>query len=246
MIYKTYTYLFATPLFIVVSAICGSITALAGLMGDRRYVAHYVPVFWCWFTCHIYLLPITVVGREYLDPKQTYVFMPNHQGYFDIFLIYAYLGMKFKWMMKDYLRNIPFIGYACHCSGHVYVGDSVSSISRAIQQSRVLLENGMSMCIFPEGTRTHTGEMGEFKRGAFMLASQLERPIVPITINGSYDVFNREDTMVNRHSLELIIHKPIPCESFKGKNTKVLMNEVFDIIHDDLKQSSRNTLGKES
>ena len=79
-----------------------------------------------------------------------------------------------------------------------------------------------------------------------MLATQLERPIVPITINGSYDVFNREDTMVNRHSLELIIHKPIPCESFKGKNTKILMKEVFDIIHDDLKLSPRNTLGKES
>jgi len=234
-LYKVYSYLIATPVFIVVSAISGSLTAIFGLLGDRRYLSHYIPVMWCWITCRIYLLPIKIVGRENLDPRQTYVFMPNHQGYFDIFLVYAFLGVKFKWMMKDYLRNIPFIGYACHCSGHVYVGDSVSSISRAIQQSKALLENGMSMCIFPEGTRSHTGDMGEFKRGAFMLATQLERPIVPITINGSYNVFNRDATSVNYHALELIIHKPIPCEEFKGKNTKTLMKDVFDIIHNDLK-----------
>ncbi|MCR5312969.1 MAG: 1-acyl-sn-glycerol-3-phosphate acyltransferase [Bacteroidaceae bacterium] len=240
MVYKTYTYLIATPIFIVVSAICGSITALAGLLGDRRYVAHYVPQFWSWFTCSIYLLPVSVVGREYLDPKQTYVFMPNHQGYFDIFLVYAYLGHKFKWMMKDYLRNIPFIGYACYKSGHVYIGESISSIANAVAASRNLLENGMSMCIFPEGTRTHDGKIAEFKRGAFMLASQLERPIVPITINGSYEVFSRDATMVNHHPLELIIHKPIPYEDFKGKKSKELIKEVYDIINGSLKLDNQN------
>lgn len=235
MFYKIYTFLIATPLFIVVSALCGSITALAGLCGDRRYVAHYAPVFWCWFACTIYLLPIKIKGRENIEPKQTYVFMANHQGYFDVFLIYAYLGHKFKWMMKDYLRNIPFIGYASVVSGHVHVGDTVASISNAVKQSRELLANGMSMCIFPEGTRSHDGKIAEFKRGAFVLANQLERPIVPITINGSFKVFGRHATMVNFHSLELIIHKPISYEDIKGKNTKVVMKEVYDIINADLK-----------
>lgn len=235
MIYKTYTYLIATPLFLIMSVMCGSITALAGILGDRKYVAHYVPQFWSWFTCFIYLIPITVTGRENLDPKQTYVFMPNHQGYFDIFLVYAYLGHKFKWMMKDYLRNIPFIGYACYKSGHVYIGESVSSIAKAVEESRANLEHNMSMCIFPEGTRTRDGKVGEFKRGAFLLATQLERPIVPITINGSYNVFNRNATMVSHHSMELIIHKPIPYEDFRGKSSKVLIKEVREIICGSLK-----------
>jgi len=240
-IYKIYTYLVAGPLFVGASVMAGTLTALSGMMGDRRYVAHYVPKIWSWFTCKVFLLPVKVTGKEYLDKKQTYVFMPNHQGYFDIFLVYAYLGHKFKWMMKDYLRNIPFIGYACYRSGHVYIGDKISSIAKAVEESRQNLENGMSMCIFPEGTRTPDGQIGELKRGAFMLANQLERPIVPITINGSYEAFNREATTVSHHALELIIHKPIPYEEVKGKNTKQVMKEVYDIINKDLKLDVSNS-----
>lgn len=234
MLYNIYTYLIATPLFIINCVVNASLLALFGIMGDRKYFTYWIPRFWAWFTCFVYLLPVTVKGREHLDPKQTYIFIPNHQGYFDIFLTYAYLGHNFKWMMKDYLRNIPFIGYGCAKSGHVYVGDSRESITRAIFESKENLEQGISMAIFPEGTRTYDGKMGEFKRGAFMLASQLERPIVPITINGSYEVFNRNATMISYHPLELIIHKPISVEEQKSRGTKQIMKDVYEVIHEDL------------
>lgn len=232
--YNVYTYLIATPLFLINSVVNGSLLALVGLMGDRKYFSYWIPRFWAWFTCFVYLLPVKVTGREYLDKKQTYVFLPNHQGYFDIFLVYAYLGHNFKWMMKDYLRNIPFIGYACAKSGHVYVGDSRESITRAIFESKDNLKSGLSMAIFPEGTRSHDGKLGEFKRGAFMLASQLERPIVPITINGSFEVFNRNATMISYHPLELIIHKPISVDEQKDMGTRKIMKNVYDIIHSSL------------
>lgn len=232
--YNVYTYLIATPLFFFLSVTCGSLTALFGLMGDRKYFTYWIPRIWAWLTCKVYLLPVTVKGRQYLDKNQTYVFLPNHQGYFDIFLVYAYLGQNFKWMMKDYLRNIPFIGYACFKSGHVYVGESRSSIMRAIRESKVNLEKGMSMAIFPEGTRTHDGKLGEFHGGAFFLAAMLKRPIVPITINGSFEVFNREATMVHHHSMELILHEPISVEEQKEKGQEQLMKDVFDIINADL------------
>lgn len=236
MLYNIYTYLIATPLFIINSIVNGSLLALFGIMGDRKYFTYWIPRFWAWFTCFVYLIPVTVKGREHLDKNQTYIFIPNHQGYFDIFLTYAYLGHNFKWMMKDYLRNIPFIGYGCAKSGHVYVGESRESITRAILESKENLEQGISMAIFPEGTRTYDGKMGEFKRGAFMLASQLERPIVPITINGSYEVFNRNATMISYHPLELIIHAPISVEEQKSMGTKKVMNEVYEIIHADLEE----------
>lgn len=239
MIYNIYTYLIATPLFIINSIVNGSLLALVGLMGDRKYFSYWIPRFWAWFTCFVYLLPVKVVGREHLDSKQTYVFLPNHQGYFDIFLVYAYLGHNFKWMMKDYLRNIPFIGYACARSGHVYVGDSRESITRAILESKENLSKGISMAIFPEGTRTHDGKMGEFKRGAFMLAGQLERPVVPITINGSFHVFNRNATIVSHHALELIIHAPLSVDYQKQIGTKAVMKEVFDTINADLEEEFR-------
>lgn len=235
MIYNVYTYLIATPLFLINSIVNGSLLALFGMMGDRKYFTYWIPRFWAWFTCFIYLIPVTVKGKEYLDKNQTYLFLPNHQGYFDIFLVYAYLGHNFKWMMKDYLRNIPFIGYGCAKSGHVYVGESRQSITHAILESKKNLEKGISMAIFPEGTRTYDGKLGEFKRGAFVLASQLERPIVPITINGSFEVFNRDATMVSYHPLELIIHEPISVETQKERGTKQIMQDVYDVIYEDLK-----------
>lgn len=234
MLYNIYTYLIATPLFIINCIVNGSLLALFGIMGDRKYFTYWIPRLWAWFTCFVYLLPVTVKGKELLSKDQTYLFIPNHQGYFDIFLTYAYLGHNFKWMMKDYLRNIPFIGYGCAKSGHVYVGESRESITRAILESKENLEQGISMAIFPEGTRSYNGKMGEFKRGAFMLASQLERPIVPITINGSYEVFNRNATMISYHPLELIIHEPISVEEQKNKGTKQIMKDVYEIIHEDL------------
>lgn len=239
MVYNVYTYLIATPLFVLNSVVNGSLLAFVGILGDRKYFSYWIPRFWAWFTCFIYLLPVTVKGRENLVKGQTYLFLPNHQGYFDIFLVYAYLGHNFKWMMKDYLRNIPFIGYACARSGHVYVGDSRESITHAILESKKNLENGISMTIFPEGTRCRDGKLGEFKRGAFMLASQLERPIVPITINGSFRVFNREATMISYHPLELIIHKPISVEEQKQKGTKQIMQDVFQIINSKLEDEYR-------
>jgi len=234
VIYNVYTYLIATPLFLINSIVNGSLLALFGMMGDRKYFTYWIPRFWAWFTCFIYLIPVTVKGKEYLDKNQTYLFLPNHQGYFDIFLVYAYLGHNFKWMMKDYLRNIPFIGYGCAKSGHVYVGESRQSITHAILESKKNLEKGISMAIFPEGTRTYDGKLGEFKRGAFVLASQLERPIVPITINGSFEVFNRDATMVSYHPLELIIHEPISVETQKERGTKQIMQDVYDVIYEDL------------
>lgn len=236
MLYNIYTYLIATPLFLINSIVNGSLLALVGMMGDRKYFSYWIPRFWAWFTCFVYLIPVTVKGREHLDKKQTYLFLPNHQGYFDIFLVYAYLGHNFKWMMKDYLRNIPFIGYACARSGHVYVGESRESITHAILESKTNLEKGISMAIFPEGTRTNDGKMGEFKRGAFMLASQLERPIVPITINGSFEVFNRNATMISHYPLQLIIHEPISVEEQKARGSKQIMKDVFETIHSSLSE----------
>lgn len=233
-IYNIYTYLIATPLFIINCIVNGSLLALVGLLGDRKYFSFWIPRLWAWFTCFIYLLPVKVKGRQLLDSKQTYIFIPNHQGYFDIFLTYAYLGQNFKFMLKDYLRNIPFIGYACAKSGHVYLGESLKSITQALTESKQNLEKGISMTIFPEGTRTPDGKIGPFKRGAFMLAMKLQRPIVPITINGSYEVFNRRATVISHHPLELIIHAPISVEEQRQKGINAIMQEVYDVIHEDL------------
>ena len=228
--YFVYSFVIALPLFLITTILVAVSTIIAALLGDKDRVVCHVTRFWGKSTFWYYLLPVKVKGKENLKHDQSYVFLANHQGYLDILLIYGHLGFNFKWMMKEYLRKIPFVGLACEMSNQIYVGDSRQSIQRAVEQSRRTLRKGMSMVIFPEGTRSHDGNVGEFKRGAFMLASEIGLPIVPITITGSYECFSRHAWHVSYHPLTLTIHEPILSESYSRLNTKVLMQQVHDTI----------------
>jgi len=234
MLYKLYSFIIALPLFCVATIITALIVIIAALCGDRTYTCYYLPRLWSRVTLWLFLIPVHVEGRENVDKSQSYVFLANHQGYFDIFLLYGYLGHNFKWMMKEYLKALPFAGLACQASGQIFVGESRSSIQNALEQADKTLRKGMSMVIFPEGTRSEDGEMVPFKRGAFTLASQINLPITPITINGSFKVFNRHAWSVTRHPLRLTIHPAITPEERQGLPTKQLMQQTFDIIHNDL------------
>ena len=240
ILYKIYSFTIALPLFVVITIFVSTSVIIAGFLGDTDVVAYYLPKFWSKCAFWLFLLRVKVEGRNNIKKEESYVFLANHQGYYDIFLVYGYLGHNFKWMMKEYLRKIPFVGYACAKSKQIYLADGISGISKAVQQSRETLKGGMSMVIFPEGTRTRTGKMGPFKRGSFMLANEIGLPIVPLTINGSFDVFNRNAKSVSLGTVTLTIHKPITAEERQGKQTKVMMQEVYDIINGGLDEKYKS------
>ena len=212
--YKLYSFLIATPLFLIFTIIIGLLVSVSALLGFKSLPHRYFPMWWGRVCCWLYLLPVHVEGREQLDPHQSYIFVANHQGYLDILLMYGFLGHSFKWMMKEYLKKMPVVGQACIISRQIFVGDSLTSIQQAVKRARTTLQGGMSMSIFPEGTRTYDGKMILFKRGAFMLANEIGLPIVPITINGSYQVMSRTMFHVDPGTITLTIHEPIPPEEF--------------------------------
>ena len=237
MLYKIYSFLIALPLFAVATIITALVVILASFCGDKKYACCHLTKWWSRITLWLFLIPVSVEGRGHIDKRQSYVFLANHQGYFDIFLMYAYLGHSFKWMMKEYLRRIPFVGLACERSGQIYVGDTRASMQTAVRRAQDTLRGGMSMVIFPEGTRTYDGTMNPFKKGAFTLANEIGLPIVPLTINGSFRVFSRTARSVTRGPLTLTIHPAITPEDRQGKPTRQLMQEVYDIIAADLRQN---------
>lgn len=232
--YKLYSFIIATPLFLIATIIIGLLVSITALFGLKNLPHRFLPMCWGRICCWLYLLPVHVEGREQLDTKQSYIFVANHQGYLDILLMYGYLGHSFKWMMKEYLKKMPIVGQACMISRQIFVGDSLASIQQAVKNARKTLQCGMSMSIFPEGTRSYDGTLGTFKRGAFMLANEIGLPIVPITINGSFRAFSRKDKSVTRETLSLIIHEPITPDYYQHKPTKVFMQEVHDIINSSL------------
>lgn len=232
-LYRTYQLLIALPLIAIYTLITSLMVTIGCTLGNGHFWGYYPGKWWAQFIIRILLLPVKVEGRENLVKGQSYVFVANHQGAFDIFLIYGFLSRNFKWMMKRQLRQMPFVGKACESAHHIFVDKrGASKIRETYDRARQTLQGGMSLVVFPEGARSFTGHMGVFKRGAFMLADDIELPVVPLTINGSFDIMPRTRDMkwVVWHPLRLTIHKPILPVGKGTDNIKYLEKESYKVV----------------
>ncbi len=239
IIYRIYQLFIVVPIGLPATLLAAIVTIVGCALGGSRFWGYYPGKWWSWLLVRLFLLPVKVEGREHLDSCQSYVFCPNHQGAFDIFLIYGFLGRNFKWMLKQSLRRMPFIGKACESARFVFVDKgSPSRIKRTMDEAREILTEGMSIVVFPEGRRTETGKMDKYKRGAFMLADELQLPVVPITINGSFDVMPRrkDGRFVNWHPLRLTVHKPVYPIGKGVENLSYIEEESFKQTYSSLEE----------
>ena len=236
-IYCCYQLVVALPLFILSTILTALITSIGSVLGSAHFWGYYPARLWSRFVCRLLLLQVEIVGREKLTKGQSYVFVANHQGAMDIFLVYGYLNRNFKWMMKKALRRLPFVGYACYKARHIFVDkSSPRKVKATIDFARKTLQGGTSLVVFPEGARTFTGHLGVFRKGAFQLADDLQLPIVPMTINGSFDVMPRTRDLkwVRWHRLTLTIHAPIQPMGQGPLNIKALEEKSYEVIMNGL------------
>ncbi len=188
---------------------------------------------WARTILHAALIPVEVKGQENIEDGKSYIFTANHQGAFDIFLVCGYLNAEIRWMMKRSLEKIPFLGWGCRHAGYVFVDKGNAGTTRAIYRSaQAVLKDGASLMLFPEGARTFTGEVQPFKKGAFMLANELQLPVVPMTIKGSFEILPRmkDGSFICRHPLSLTIHKPIEPISRGAENVEYLKEKCYEAI----------------
>ncbi|MBQ0114523.1 MAG: 1-acyl-sn-glycerol-3-phosphate acyltransferase [Bacteroidales bacterium] len=233
-LYRLYQWCIATPIILVLTILTAIVVTLFAWI-DKDWWGYYPPRLWSRLWCWLMLVKVKVEHRDLIDSKASYVFVANHQGAFDIFSIYGFLGHNFKWMMRKGLSNIPLIGIACNAAGHIMVDThSNEGIKATISNAKKRLQKGMSIVVFPEGRRTDTGEMGQFKNGAFRLATEFDLPIVPITINGSYNVMPRSTFNVTPGTITLTIHAPILPDS-EDHNAAHIAEQCRTIIAKDLR-----------
>ena len=124
ILYMLYLWLLMVPIFLVLTLLTALATIIGCQLGGERIFAYYPGMIWSRLTCYMALCPVKVYGRENIDPKKSYVFVANHQGAFDIFMIYGFLGVPVKWVMKAGIMKIPFVGRACQAAGFIFVDNS--------------------------------------------------------------------------------------------------------------------------
>ena len=219
-----------TPLFLAITFVTAVTTFIGCICGGDRFFSHYPGAIWSRLTCILTLCPVKVIGKEKLDRKQSYIFVSNHQGAYDIFLIYGHIGQPIKWVMKQSLRKIPFVGIACEAAGFIFVdSSSPKAAAKTILKAEEKLKGGASIAIFPEGSRTRTGKIGTFKKGAYQMALNLNLPIVPITINGSYEIMPIGTFLINPHKMEMIIHDPIHFDEINLDNIRDVAIKIREL-----------------
>lgn len=235
ILYRIYQFIFMLPMVLVLTILTSLVTIIGCVLGGGRIFSYYPAKIWAKLFCWLTLVRVTVRGRENINRKTSYVFVANHQGAYDIFAIYGFLGHNFKWMMKKGLERIPLVGYACRKAGHIFVDNSSqAAVRRTMQDAESRLKDGMSVVVFPEGSRTLDGKMHAFKRGAYQLAMEFSLPVVPITIDGAYEVLPRRGAKLPRPGhIILTIHEPIHAPA-EGHDLHSLMDRSYNAIHSAL------------
>ena len=163
-------------------------------------------------------IPIQVEGLEHLKPGQAYVFAANHRSNFDIFVLVAVLPGRFLWVAKKSLFHIPVLGQALSRMGSISVDrDNLRSAVQSLDRATAIVKRGVSLLIFPEGTRATTRELLPFKKGVFIMAIKAGQPIVPVSISGTRFIQPPGTIRMKPGPIKVVISPPIAPHTFRRK-----------------------------
>ena len=235
VLYQPYKWLFFIPFLLINTLIFGVIAVLVSSFINQRVGSYFGGVIWSKLNSYLTPMFVTVEGKQHIDKNCSYVIISNHQSLYDIFLVYGWLGIDIKWVMKKELAKIPGIGFGSKKVGHIFLDRSNSRVAlESLNEAKRKLVNGSSVVIFPEGTRSVDGKTGEFKKGAFKLALDLELPILPITITGTKDILPTDTLDLRPGKANMIIHEPIDIRNYSIASIRELMEKARQIISSPL------------
>jgi len=237
-LYQIYKYLVFFPLVAVSTTVMGTAATLLAILVDKK-IASVCGIIWARFNSYITPMLVTVIGKEKIQTNKSYVIVANHQSQYDIFVIYGWMPVDFRWVMKIQLRDVPFLGYACYKIGHIYIDRSNPEAAKAsINSARDRIKGGTSIMFFPEGTRSIDGRLLDFKKGAFKFALDMHLPILPVTIVNTRNILPSKSLKLFPGRAKLIIHDPIDISQHNEEAIGEIMGIARKRIQQGLDQRS--------
>jgi 1-acyl-sn-glycerol-3-phosphate acyltransferase len=201
------------PVVAVTTVFWGFAAVVLSALSQR--VAFYTGTAWAWCLTRTSFVRVVVEGREHMPRGTSFVIMTNHQGDYDILALYGDLRRQFRWVIKQELRKVPFLGWGCAAIGHVFVDRSNSRAAIAsLEAAKPRLVGGISVLFFPEGTRSTDGRLLPFKKGGFAMARQLGFPILPLSISGSARILPKRCLLPRPGTIRIRIHPPVEPSVF--------------------------------
>ena len=240
IIYQPYKWLIFAPLFVISTVFFITLGIFIILLSGPDVANRIAGAGWARFNCFITPMRVNVVGRGNIVKKQSYVVVANHQSSFDIFVLWGFLGIDARWVIKKELRKIPLFGFAGKLGGNIYIDRSdKKGAYENLKEAGKILVNGVSIVMLPEGTRSRNGNLREFKKGAFIMSLDLGIPILPVSIvdtkhilpPGTLNLFPGRTTMV--------IHEPVSGEGYNEENLDGFILKVQTVIQEGIQCYAR-------
>jgi 1-acyl-sn-glycerol-3-phosphate acyltransferase len=171
----------------------------------------------------------TIDGLENIDENKSYVMVMNHNSGVDIFAAYK-IPLNFRWVSKREVFRVPFMGPLLTIHGDIPIerGNPSKAMAKVLSLGKLWLSRGASVAIFPEGTRSKTGEINRFKLGAFNLAKEAEVEILPIVMTGTNKMFRKGWLMNWTNHVAIRVLKPISVEQVAATDVKDMAQQVHD------------------
>jgi 1-acyl-sn-glycerol-3-phosphate acyltransferase len=227
------TVFFLIPCITVYTVVLGSLSLGSSLVDRKGHFAHWCARMWSRLILATARVRVRARGLQRLEPGRTYVFVANHQSIYDIPILFWSLPYQLRIIAKDSLGHIPFMGWHLRRSGHMLVDRKRPGPTRVIGWASRLTSDGLSLIVFPEGTRSRDGRVARFKGGSFYVALEAGLPVVPLSLVGSRHVMLKGRVTTYPGEVGLIVHEPIDTRGMAGSDAKEFGERVRRIIAPD-------------
>lgn len=219
---------------IIYTIIAGTLVITTGLFDFAGNIYDLIARIWASLIFFTAGIKVKIKGLEQIDRHASYIFMSNHLSHLDTAAFMAKLPFKIRFFAKKELLRVPVFGQALYMSRHIIIDrKNTEKAKQSINEAKIRMKKyGFSVLVFPEGTRSKTGKMGEFKKGGFVLAIEMGIPIVPIAVIGSHELLPPHSLLIRSGTIEVRVGKPIPVDNYTLENKQELMDKVRSAIEE--------------
>ncbi len=216
---------------ITATAVFGIIAIIISFFSRTGNPVHIIAGIWAKSILIVSGIHVNVKGLSNIDPAKSYIYMSNHQSNFDIPILLGCLPVQFRWLAKAELFKIPIFGRAMRGAGYVGIDRfNRESAFESIEEAAGKMKSGVSIMIFPEGTRSRDGNIRPFKKGGFIMAVDSGASVVPIVIHGTRPIMAKNSLRINPGDVTMEIGKPIKTTGYTRETKDDLIKYVRSVI----------------